>query len=851
MATSSIDRLAGVRTTVAIKAPVAAMTTANITLSGTQTIDDVAVVAGDRVLVKDQSTGTENGIYDAAASAWTRSKDFNSDNEITQGTILYVLAGTVGTNAQIRLDTASPVIGTSSLTFSTVSQTGLTDAQVKTAYENNADTNEFSDAEQTKLAGIETAADVTDVTNVTAAGAILVGDSPVWTGAHNFGGATSLEIPNSVAPTVDANGEIALDTTVTDFSAGLIKYFSTEEMVVVAMPLAEFTTPTNGAVPTYNSTNDEFEMAVPGGGGDALIANPLSQFAATTSAQLLGVIDDETGSNLLVFNTSPTLVTPVLGTPASGVATNLTGTAAGLTAGAVTTNANLTGHVTSTGNAAILGSFTLAQLNTAVSDGTLIEDVEGSAVLSTGEVGGTKFLREDGDGTSSWQTVVGSGDALVANPLSQFAATTSAQLLGVISNETGSDKLVFNTSPTLVTPVLGTPASGVATNLTGTAAGLTAGNVTTNANLTGHVTSVGNAAVLGSFTMAQLNTALSDVNVILVGDSPVWTGAHDFGGATSLEIPNSATPTLNADGEIALDSTVTDFTGGVLEYYSGEIFGVVAMPVAQFTTPTNGAVPTYNSTTDDFEMVVPAGSGDVSKVATPVDNEIGVWTGDGTLEGDTDFQWLGTYLEITGGILLNERADHAATPGAGKLEIWVSNDAAQKIMATDDTDADREILTGTAIADPGADGIMVWDDGDTAGTEAQWQAFGVGISTDGTTVSTEVSLTGSETLTNKTLTNPKASYTSNDAGTKSSGIFTPVYTDGNVQHAVNGGAHTLAPQSGDGSIIIQYTNTSAGIMTISHTVTKGDTLTIVEGDDFLLTSVVVNGFSVLTVQALQ
>ena len=60
------------------------------------------------------------------------------------------------------------------------------------------------------------------------------------------------------------------------------------------------------------------------GSGDALVANPLSQFAATTSAQLAGVISDETGSGLLVFNTSPTLVTPLLGTPASGILSNCT-----------------------------------------------------------------------------------------------------------------------------------------------------------------------------------------------------------------------------------------------------------------------------------------------------------------------------------------------------------------------------------------------------------------------------------------------------------------------------------------------------------------------------------------------
>lgn len=71
---------------------------------------------------------------------------------------------------------------------------------------------------------------------------------------------------------------------------------------------------------------------------------------------------------------------------------------------------------------------------------------------------------------------------------------------------------------------LGTPSSGVGTNLTGTAAGLTAGNVTTNANLTGAITSVGNAASLGSFSSANLNTALTDETgsgAAVFGTSPV------------------------------------------------------------------------------------------------------------------------------------------------------------------------------------------------------------------------------------------------------------------------------------------------------------------------------------------
>jgi hypothetical protein len=100
------------------------------------------------------------------------------------------------------------------------------------------------------------------------------------TAVYNFGNATSLEIPNSTGPVVNTAGEIAIDTSVTDFSAGLLKYYSNEEMGVVAMPIAEFTSPTDGHVVTYNATNDEFELAAAGGGGDITPA-----FAATATLQ--------------------------------------------------------------------------------------------------------------------------------------------------------------------------------------------------------------------------------------------------------------------------------------------------------------------------------------------------------------------------------------------------------------------------------------------------------------------------------------------------------------------------------------------------------------------------------------
>lgn len=76
----------------------------------------------------------------------------------------------------------------------------------------------------------------------------------------NLGGKTSLEIPNSAAPTLDADGEIALDTTVADFSHSILKLFGGEEQFAVTLPITELTSPQNGDVPMYNSTDDEFQL---------------------------------------------------------------------------------------------------------------------------------------------------------------------------------------------------------------------------------------------------------------------------------------------------------------------------------------------------------------------------------------------------------------------------------------------------------------------------------------------------------------------------------------------------------------------------------------------------------------
>lgn len=92
-------------------------TTANITLSGAQTIDGVSVVAGDRVLVKNQTAGQDNGLYLAAAGAWTRVTDADTAGEL-EGAAVFVSEGTANGNSVWTMTTDAPItVGTTSLVW--------------------------------------------------------------------------------------------------------------------------------------------------------------------------------------------------------------------------------------------------------------------------------------------------------------------------------------------------------------------------------------------------------------------------------------------------------------------------------------------------------------------------------------------------------------------------------------------------------------------------------------------------------------------------------------------------------------------------------------------------------------
>ena len=109
------------------KVPVRAATTANITLSGTQTIDGVGLQAGDRVLVKNQDDGTQNGVYVVAPGAWQRATDFDSTSPIDEvnSAAVFVQQGSTQADTGWTQTAAVTTVGSQAMVFVQFSASGV------------------------------------------------------------------------------------------------------------------------------------------------------------------------------------------------------------------------------------------------------------------------------------------------------------------------------------------------------------------------------------------------------------------------------------------------------------------------------------------------------------------------------------------------------------------------------------------------------------------------------------------------------------------------------------------------------------------------------------------------------
>ncbi len=261
------------------------------------------------------------------------------------------------------------------------------------------------------------------------------------------------------------------------------------------------------------------------------------------------------------------------------------------------------------------------------------------ARLATGTPNGSKFIRDDG----TLQAISGGGDALVANPLSQFAATTSAQLRGVLSDESGTGAAYFQGGD------LGTPSAGVATNLTGTAASLTAGTA-----------SVAPAGALSGATLAAnvLASSLTSVGTLTGGSTGAgFTIALTTSTLTgTVPTPRLGTGTANSSSYLRGDQTWASVSG------SGDVVGPASS--------TDNSIPRYDSTTGKLLQ----GSG---VIVDDSNNMTGIGDMTATTLAVTTFTLANAG---TGAFTVAQAVNGTMT--ANRILTWNLNDAARTISLT-------------------------------------------------------------------------------------------------------------------------------------------------------------------------
>jgi hypothetical protein len=329
---------------------------------------------------------------------------------------------------------------------------------------------------------------------------------------------------------------------------------------------------TSGAFSTTITATANTTVTLPTTGTLATTAN-LSQFASTTSAQLAGVISDETGTGALVFSNSPTLVSPTLGTPASGTLTNATG-----------------------------------------------------LPITTGVSG------------------------LGANVATFLATPSSANLINVVTDESGTGTLIFNTSPNINTSVTTSSVSfdlinttATTVNFAGAATTLSIGNASGNTSLNGNVTVGGNLTVQGTNTIINANTiTVSDKNIELgtIG-SPTNTTA-DGGGITLKGTTDKTFTWSNTTAAWTSSEDLNLVTGKVYEINGTSVLsgttlgsGVTGSSLTSFgtspalTTPvisSGGA--TFNGSTSGTIVLLANATAGTTTITLPASTGTVVTTGD-------------------------------------------------------------------------------------------------------------------------------------------------------------------------------------------------------------------------------
>ena len=518
------------------KAPAQVTTTANITLSGLQTIDGYTTVAGDRVLVRNQTLTQNNGIYNASATAWTRSSDADTYAELVAA-FIFIENGTIYTgSAWVSTIPATGTLGTTPITFTQFSNTalynagtGLTLSGYTFSITPVGTAGTYGSASAVPVLTTNASGQVTSVTNtsiaiagsqitsgtigtsyltgsytgITGVGTLTAG---TWnastigvayggTGAttltgYLLGNGTGAVTASSTIPTTALSGTVTnaqlANSTISGVALGGSLFSLTAG---TAITFSSGTTYNGSAAITINATVPA--QVYPGAG----IAN--------STGTAWGTSYTTTGSGTVVaLATSPSLVTPVLGTPTSGNFSTGTFTWPTFNQNTSGTASNVTGTVV-VGNGGT-GVTTLTGL--AYGNGTSAFTAATAAQVVT-VIGATAVT----NATNATTATNATNTAITDNTSSSatWYPTHVSSTTGNLPQTTSSTAMSFVPSTGILTC---TGFAGAGTGLTGTATSLSVG---------------GNAATVTTVTQTNIAGAVTPGTSgnVLTSNGTAWTSA--------------------------------------------------------------------------------------------------------------------------------------------------------------------------------------------------------------------------------------------------------------------------------------------------------------------------------------
>jgi hypothetical protein len=228
MTSINTQRLRKTNSGAAIKVACQAASTANLTLSGEQTVDGIALLEAneDRVLCKDQTDATENGIYIVSTGAWTRAPDFNGSFDVAEGTLIPVSRGTTNADTYWKVTNTGTIdIGTTALAFSatTVLDSAiLNDGSVKMIANFNPNVSAtYSLGESTALWTSIHLSSAMNANSAAVSSDATVGGTLVVTGASSMstnlsvGGAAAISSNTVIEGTLTSSGAATLSSGIT------------------------------------------------------------------------------------------------------------------------------------------------------------------------------------------------------------------------------------------------------------------------------------------------------------------------------------------------------------------------------------------------------------------------------------------------------------------------------------------------------------------------------------------------------------------------------------------------------------------------------------------------------------